>query len=235
VANSYFKFKQFTIRQDRSNFKVGTDGVLLGACADVSGKRYVLDIGTGTGLIALMVAQRCDALIMAIEPDIDSYSQAIENVNQSKWAKNIVVENCKLQDFNSVQKFDLIITNPPFFIRSLKNPDPLKSYARHNDSLTHADLMTGANRLLEEDGIIQLILPYEEGSVFIAEAHEYGFYCNSILKVRPLPDSEIKRLILGFSRKKMKTAERFLTIEKNKRYEFTQEYINLTKEFYLKF
>jgi tRNA1Val (adenine37-N6)-methyltransferase len=236
VPNSYFSFKQFTINQDRCAFKVGTDGVLLGACANVTGKKRILDIGTGTGLIALMLAQRIDSEITAIEPDHDSFSQASENIIMSKWNSKIRIENCSLQDFNPENSdFDLIVSNPPFFIDSLKNPDTVKSYTRHNDRLTHSDILTGADRLLNEDGLFQLILPYDEGNVFVAEAQELGFYCNSILKVRPVASSEIRRMILGFSRKRTKTAERFLTIEKGKRHEFTEEYIRLTKDFYLKF
>jgi tRNA1Val (adenine37-N6)-methyltransferase len=191
MANSYFRFKQFTINQDKCAFKVGTDGVLLGAYAGVTGRMKILDIGTGTGLVALMLAQRCDAEITAIEPDYDSFIQASENIRLSKWASRIRVENCTMQNyFPDKIKFDLIVTNPPYFVDSLKNPDPTKSNARHNDSLTHSDILTGAGRLLEEEGVLQLILPYDEGNIFIAEAQEYGFFCNSILKIRPMPSSE---------------------------------------------
>lgn len=236
MVNSYFKFKQFTIHQDKCAFKVGTDGVLLGAWADVSGRKRILDIGTGTGLVALMIAQRSDAEIIAIEPDYDSFIQAAENVRRSKWSRRIKVENTHLQDYipdNS--RFDLIVTNPPYFIDSLKNPDPAKSKARHNDSLTHSDILKGAGRLLDKDGLLQLILPYDEGNIFIAEAQEYGFYCSNILKIRPTQSAVIRRLILGFSRKTGMPAEHFLTIEKGKRHEFTDDYISLTKDFYLYF
>ena len=236
MPNSYFRFKQFTIYQDKSAFKVGTDGVLLGACANVSGRKKILDVGTGSGLIALMLAQRCDSGITAIESDYDAYSQASENFTMSKWSSRIRSENCTLQDFNPENSgFDLIVSNPPYFIDSLKNPDPVKSNARHNDNLTHSDILAGADRLLFDDGLLQLIMPYEEGNIFIAEAQEHGFYCDSILKIRPVPSSEIRRIILGFTRKRTKPAERFLTIEKGKRHEFTEEYINLTKDFYLNF
>jgi tRNA1Val (adenine37-N6)-methyltransferase len=236
MASNYFSFKQFTIKQERSAFRVGTDGVLLGACADVSGKTRILDIGTGTGLIALMLAQRCDAQIVAIEPDYDSFIQASGNVRRSKWMSRIKVENCTLQNYASGNKrFDMIVTNPPYFTGSLKNPDPAKSNARHNESLTHSDILTGACRLLDESGLLQLILPYDEGNIFIAEAQEYGFFCNSILKIRPLSSSEIRRLVLGFSRKRIKPSESLLTIEKGKRHDFTEEYINLTSDFYLRF
>ena len=236
MANNYFTFKQFTIHQDKSSFKVGTDGVLLGAVCDAAGAERILEIGTGTGLIALMQAQKSGASIVAIEPDYGSYCQACENVNGSIWKSRIKVLNSDLQSYMpETGKFGLIVTNPPYFTDSLRNPDPRKSLTRHNDSLTSGELLTGVTRLLEENGKFQLILPYVEGNIFIAEAVNYGFFCNSILKIRPLPDSEIRRLILTFSRKKTLPTEKFLTIEKGKRHEFTEEYINLTKEFYLKF
>lgn len=236
MANNYFSFKQFTINQDRSAFKVGTDGVLLGACADVSGVKNILDIGTGTGLIALMLAQRSEAEIVAIEPHEDSFVQACSNVAASKWNNRIKVGNISLQHYDpGLLQFELIVSNPPFFFDSLKNPDAGKASARHNDNLNNADLLEGADRLLAADGRLQVILPYAEGTILIAEAQEYGLYCNNMIKVRPLPTSEIRRLILTFSRKKQKATEQFLTIEHGKRHEFTEEYKNLTKDFYLKF
>lgn len=236
MANDYFSFKQFTIYQDKSTFKVGTDGVLLGASADITGVGTILDVGTGTGLIAIMLAQRCIATIVAIEPDDSSFIQSCENVKNCKWYNRISVEHTRLQDFNpEVDKFDMVVINPPYFNNSIKNPDPHKSAARHNDNLTSADILFNTSRLLKEDGRLQVIMPYIEGNVFIAEAATYGFYCNKLLKIRPLPDSEIRRLILTFSRKQLPLLERFLTIEKGKRHEFTEEYVNLTKDFYLKF
>jgi tRNA1Val (adenine37-N6)-methyltransferase len=236
MANDYFTFKQFSIYQDKCAFKVGTDGVLLGACANISGIKTILDIGTGTGLIALMLAQRSEAEIIAIEPDHNTFEQASRNVDDSKWNKRIKVENTDLQNFNPGKiKFDLIITNPPYFTDSLKNQDIRKSTARHNDNLTNDELLKGVSRLIAEHGRFQIILPYVEGSIFIAEAQEYGLYCNNILKIKPLPTSEIRRLILAFTKDKQKVSEKFLTIERGIRHEFTEEYIKLTKDFYLKF
>jgi tRNA1Val (adenine37-N6)-methyltransferase len=233
---SYFSFKQFTIYQDKCAFKVGTDGVLLGACADVSNTKAILDIGTGTGLISLMIAQRCNAQIVAIEPGLDSFEQASQNIKSSKWADRIQVKNIDLQNYNSSGlKFDLIVSNPPYFVDSLKNPDRRKAVSRHNDTLTNRDLLSGASGLLSETGKLQVIMPYAEGYVFIAEAAEYGLFCNNILKIRPLPTSEIRRLIITFSGQRTQTTESFLTIEHGKRHEFTEEYMNLTKDFYLKF
>jgi tRNA1Val (adenine37-N6)-methyltransferase len=235
MANNYFSFKQFTIYQDKSVFKVGTDGVLLGAVTDITGVRSILDIGSGTGLISIMLAQRSDAAITTIEPDLESYIQTTENVSRCNWNNRIKVEHTDLQKFNpALGNFDLIITNPPYFSGSLKSPDPRKSATRHNDSLTSVELIENVVKLLNDEGRFQLIMPYAEGNIFIAGANKYGLYCNNILKIRPLPNSEIRRLILTFSRIRKKPVEKFLTIEHG-RHQFTEDYINLTKDFYLKF
>ena len=134
-----------------------------------------------------------------------------------------------------LKEFDLIVTNPPFFADSLKNPDPRKSSSRHNDTLTNDAFLSGASRLLAEGGRLQVIMTYVEGNLLISEAHGHGFYCNSIIKIRPLPTSDIRRTILTFSKQRFNPAEKFLTIEHGKRHEFTEEYKDLTKDFYLKF
>jgi tRNA1Val (adenine37-N6)-methyltransferase len=237
MPNNYFRFKQFTVNQDKAAFKVGTDGVLLGACADLSGAKRILDIGTGTGLIAMMAAQRSQADIVAIEPDEDSYSQAAENVKNSLWSDRIVLVNKEFQRFSTdcINKFDVIITNPPFFKDSLKNPDVAKSSTRHSDSLSSEDILRGSGKLLNDNGSLQLILPYVEGTLFIAEAIDFGFFCNRIIKIKPNPAGEIIRLILKFERSKKLLSERFLTIETGIRHRYTEEYKEITKEFYLKF
>lgn len=236
MANSYFSFKQFTIYQDKSAFKVGTDGVLLGASADVSGVRRILDIGSGTGLIALMLAQRSDAEIVAIEPDYESYVQICSNVSLCRWSSRIRVEHTNLQGYKpGEEKYDLIVTNPPYFKSSMKCPDPRKSITRHNDSLSSVELLSGVARLLDTNGIFQLIMPYAEGAIFIAEAQQFGLFCSHILKIKPLPASEIRRLIMTFSRERITVSEKFLTIERGARHDFTEDYRNLTKDFYLKF
>jgi tRNA1Val (adenine37-N6)-methyltransferase len=236
VGNNYFSFKKFTIFQDKSAFKVGTDGVLLGAMADISDVKRILEIGSGTGVISIMLAQRSKAEIVSLEPDHESFIESCNNVILCKWKGRITVINSDLQNYDpGAEKFDLIVTNPPYFSDSLRNPDPRKSSARHNHTLTTEDLLNGVTKLLENNGVFQLIMPYVEGNIFIAEAQQYGFYCRSIVKIKPLPTSETRRLVLSFSRERQKVTERFLTIESGKRHEFTDEYINLTKDFYLKF
>jgi tRNA1Val (adenine37-N6)-methyltransferase len=237
MSNSYFKFKQFTIYQDKSAFKVGTDGVLLGACADLSETKRILDVGTGTGLIAIMAAQRTNAEIIAIEPDDESFIQASENIKLCKWSDRIKILNTGFESFYLTEnhQFDTIITNPPYFRNSLKNPDTVKSAARHTCSLSSDEILEGAKRLLEKRGSLQLILPFAEGSIFIAEAQEFGFYCNRIIKIKPVPSGEIKRLILKFERIKKPLSEKFLTIETGTRHRYTEDYKEFTKDFYLNF
>jgi tRNA1Val (adenine37-N6)-methyltransferase len=235
MANNYFNLKQFTINQEKAAFKVGTDGVLLGAYADVRSAKRILDVGTGTGLIALMLAQRCDAKIVAIEPDHESFLQSCENINRSRWADRIIVIESSLQEFDDARKFDLIVTNPPFFSDSIRNPDSRKAIARHNDTLTPGDILKHSSGLMSQQGRLQLIMPFIEGNIFIAEAADYGFFCQDLLRIKPLPTSEIRRLILAFGRERKKPAEKFLTIEHGKRHEFTEEYKKLTGEFYLHF
>jgi tRNA1Val (adenine37-N6)-methyltransferase len=197
----------------------------------------VLDIGTGTGLIAIMCAQRSGANIVAIEPDENSYQQAAKNVMECRWSDRIMVLNSDIQSFASgaEKKIDVIVSNPPYFRDSLLNPDKIKSATRHSFSLSSDDLLNGAELLLTDDGSLQIILPYEEGTLFIAEAASRGFYCNSIIKIKPFPEGKVIRMILKFERVKKTTREKFLTIETGSRHNYTEEFKELTKDFYLKF
>jgi tRNA1Val (adenine37-N6)-methyltransferase len=235
MANNYFNFRQFTIRQEKAAFKVGTDGVLLGACADFSGEGKILDIGTGTGLTAIMAAQRSDAAIDAIEPDKDSFEQALENVRGCKWAERINVFHSDLQNYipENEQKYYSIITNPPYFRDSLRNPDEKISSARHAFSLSSDDILKCCSKLLTKDGNLQIILPYVEGTLFIAEAGIYGFFCSNIIKVKPNPSGKVIRMIMKFERTKRPVHEKFLTIETGVRHQYTDDYKEVTKEFYL--
>lgn len=235
MPNDFFSFKQFMIRQERCAFKVGTDGVLLGAYADVTDAERILDIGSGTGLIAIMLAQRSEARIVAIEPDTESFGQLSENISKCRWKDKISMVNSLLQEYDPGFRFGLIVSNPPYFINSVRNPDERKSGARHNDNLPHTELLQGVSRLLEKNGRFQVIMPFAEGNVLIAEASAFGLHCNEILKIKPLPSAQVRRLVVTFSSQKTKTVEKFLTIEHGPRHEFTEEYRALTKDFYLKF
>ena len=235
MSRDYFQFKQFTVWQGKSAFRVGTDGVLLGAIADTAGRRRILDIGTGTGLIALMLAQRCDAEIVAIEPHRDSFLQARGNTHQSPWPNRIKLVNISLQDFNPGDMlFDLIVSNPPWFIDSLRCPDPARSAARHDDTLSGHDLLEGVLRLLSYDGIFQVIMPVTEGRIFIEKALSYGMHCSGITHISPTQSSLPKRMVISLGRQKSDISEHFLAIEKGKRHEYTSEFLELVKDFYLK-
>ncbi len=216
--------------------KVGTDGVLLGAWADVGEAKSILDVGTGTGLIAIMLAQRSDAAIDAVEVDSMSALQAKENVSNSSWASRITVENKSFQEFSSECSFryDLIVSNPPYFINSHKSPSEGRSLARHTDELPYDDLLKGINALLSSKGRFAGIFPYVEGNIFIAKAATYGLYCNKKVNVLGKRKGTIKRLLLEFSCIKEPLTERSLAIRCDQE-GYAPEYKQLTKDFYLNF
>jgi tRNA1Val (adenine37-N6)-methyltransferase len=238
MGNNYFKFKQFTINQNNDVFRVGTDGVLLGAWTGTEGVRSVLDIGTGTGLIALMLAQRIpDATIVALEPDEESFLCAEANVKKAGADGAITLKRADLISFAQENDtiFELIITNPPYFSDSLRNPDPVKAGFRHSFSLPSSEIISFAVRFLSENGRLSLILPYTEGNVFVAEAALSGLYCIRMTKVRALHNSDPNRLLLEFSRQRKPLSVKILTIGHPAHGGYTAEYKDLTKEFYLNF
>ncbi|MCA1756147.1 MAG: methyltransferase [Bacteroidales bacterium] len=237
MGNNWFDFKQFRIVQEKSAFRVGTDGVLLGAWASFEKRKQIVDAGTGTGLIALMAAQRSGAIIRAIEPDQSSAEEARINVKASPWSGRIVVKNISLQELaeSSEPVYDMIVSNPPFFTDSLPNRDQRLSAARHNITLSQNDLLESADRLLAPGGVLSLILPWEEGNVFIASASGYGFYCNRLTRVKPLPSLPAHRIMMEFSRVQVPLQSDWLIISSGERNHFTAEYRALTKDFYLQF
>ncbi|MCK5029173.1 MAG: methyltransferase [Bacteroidales bacterium] len=237
MPNDYFKFKQFTICQDKCAMKVGTDGVLLGSWANCENARSILDIGAGTGLITLMLAQRSNAFIDAVEIDESACIQANENVTKSNWKDLIQIMNLPFQEFcNSTnKKYDLIVSNPPYFQNSLFAPDKKRTDARHNSNFELEDLLNGALELMTDDGVLSIILPYLEGNFFILKASEKDLYCTRQTKVLPKPGREPKRLLLEFMKIKKPLIEQEIIIELNKRHEYSDAYKNLTKDFYLAF
>jgi len=213
--------------------KVGIDGVLLGVWADTKNSNNILDIGTGTGLISLMLAQRSNAQITAIDIEEDAAIQATENVRNSPWADRIKVILSSLQEFSPDSSFDLIVSNPPYFVNSLKAPSEGRTTARHTESLSHEDLIECAIRLLSPQGRICLILPVNEGLKCVEFARSKGLFCSKQVKVFPKPDTEAKRLLLEFSLEKTELQTSELSIEKE-RHQYTPEFSSLAKDFYLK-
>ena len=236
MPNTWFDFKQFRVVQKDSAFKVGTDGVLLGAWCSVEGDGMVLDIGSGTGLIALMIAQRSSALITAIEPDSLSAKEARLNFDSSPWSDRLQIENISLQDFkNSGKKFDHIVSNPPYFTSSLLNDDSRVSGARHNYSLSSKQILEASSEMLNTGGKLSVILPYTEANLMIAEASDYSLYCNRMLNIKPLPGKAVKRILLEFSNISKPLTTGILVVETGKRHSYSHEYRGLTGDFYLNF
>lgn len=233
MANSYFTFKQFTVRHDRCAMKVGTDGVLLGAWTDVSASRRILDVGTGTGLIALMLAQRCEAFITGIDIDAEAVGQAAENMVASPWKERVEVMLQDVCDYTPTELFDTIVSNPPFFIQSLKCPDCRRSTARHTDTLDAERLFAAAGRLLHPDGRFSLILPAEQKEDVVAVAAGRGFSLSRHTAVVTRPGLPPKRSLLEFRKAGGDCHEDELVIELS-RHVYSEEYIALTRAFYLK-
>ncbi len=243
MANHIFQFKQFTIDQSLCAMKVGTDGVTLGAVADVEKARRVLDIGCGTGLLCLMTAQRNGtAEIVGIDIDEDAVRGATQNCESSKWAGRISIVGKSLQEFVEAapSSFDKIITNPPYFEDSLKAPKASRTLARHTDSLPFSELASSASTLLSDDGSLSIILPTDAHEKFEKIAEEYGLYLRKKTLVYPKPGAEVKRVVGEFVKIKndeckMQNVEiETLTVETDVRHQYTDDYIRLTKEFYLK-
>lgn len=197
MANSYFQFKQFTVFQKNSAMKVGTDGVLLGAWSGQNRRNYsrILDIGTGTGLIALMLTQRFGCAVDALEPDAGSYHDACRNVAQSPWPHLINVHHTSLQQFAEKaprHHYDLIVCNPPFFERSQKSPYAGRNQARHNDNLPLDDLLSCSAGLLSAQGCFCVILPASIAG-FTQKIHSHQLFCRLKTEVHPTPTKPPKR------------------------------------------
>lgn len=234
---SQFNFKQFTIQQDRCAMKVGTDGVLLGAWTPLINNPYsILDIGTGTGLIALMLAQRSNAeQIDAIEIDDDAYEQATENFENSPWNDRLYCYHAGLDEFveEVEEEFDLIVSNPPFYTDDYKSGDDQRDNARFEDSLPFEELVEAADFFLSDNGIFALIVPFKEEEKIIALCQDSQLFPLKITRVKGTPTAEIKRSLLAFTRIEQTPFIDELVIEIG-RHNYTPEYVALTKDFYLK-
>ena len=232
-----FKFKEFTVNQDRCAMKIGTDGVLLGALTSVDHNPYnVLDIGAGTGILSLMIAQRCHAdQIEAIEIDDDAFEQCAENFENSPWADRLFCFHASLLEYIEAvdEKFDLIICNPPFYSEDYKTKDSARDIARFSDAMPLEHIIFAVINFLSEKGKFSIVLPFKDEEKYIEEASLIGLFPNRILRVRGNEKSEIKRSLIEFSylESPIKISELIIETE---RHQYTEDYINLTKDFYLK-
>jgi tRNA1Val (adenine37-N6)-methyltransferase len=238
MPNTAFAFKQFNVKQDKCAMKVGTDAVLLGSWIQPNGSTHILDIGTGTGVIALMLAQKTNASIVGIDIDVSATQQAQENVDESKFKNSITLFNTSFQDYvkTTALKFQLIVSNPPFFEQSLKSSDEKRSNARHADVLPFDDLLDGVIKLLDVKGKFCLILPTLEAEKFRNMAQKKGLYLSKLLRVKSRVDKDTdKRHLMQFEFTPTEFSEETIAIEEDERHSYTQAYKELTKAYYINF
>lgn len=234
MANNYFQFKKFKIVQDGCAMKVGTDGCLLGGWFDCSQSRNILDVGSGSGLIAIMAAQRCNATVTGVEIDSDAAIQAIENVNNSPWSDRIRIINEDLLSYTTAERFDTIVSNPPYFVNSLKCDNDARTTARHSDTLSNNDFFRKCKELLTEEGKISIIIPSDISTDWQEVAKSNGFHTSRITHIKTTPDKMAKRVLIEFSTcKPQEMFEETLILEK-KRGVYSDEAQNILKDFYLK-
>jgi len=218
--------------------KVGTDGVLLGAwCSLESLPKTILDIGTGTGIISLMLAQRSSAItIDGVEVDPSAYMQTVDNFENSDWSDRLYCYNASFQKFvddTNKETYDLIVSNPPFYTEDYITKNSSRNKARFTSSLTFKELIGGISKILSKSGFFSTIIPFKEESTFICLAEQHSLHLNKICRVQGNKNSDIKRSLMTFSFNKVKISETNLIIE-NSRHKYTKEYEELTNNFYLK-
>jgi tRNA1Val (adenine37-N6)-methyltransferase len=237
MGNQYFKFKQFTINQHNTAMKVGVDAVLLGSWANPGNAKEVLDIGTGTGLLSLMLAQKSEARITAIDIDEGSCMQANLNVKASKWPNRIDVQKISIQEFvaNTSDKYDFIICNPPFFNSSLVSPDTKRTLARHDASLGLDELFRSVARLLTKNGRFVMIYQYDRKEEVLAEATNNKLFPSKALVIKGNEHKSPNRVVFEFSWKPTDCEESEIAIRHSGTNEYTSAYKELTQDYYLKF
>lgn len=236
MSQTYFQFKKFRIDQDKCSMKVGTDGVLLGAWCDVANCKKILDVGTGTGLITLMLAQRSLANIDGIEIDEEAVIQASANFKNSIWSNRIKIYHSLFQNFTCEKKYDLIVSNPPFFSNSFKSPIHSRNIARHTESLSFESLIQNSVNHLNDNGKLCVIIPFEMGERFIQLCRQENLMVKRICEVKTSPLKTPKRLLLEAKKEyNGLCTKEIITIETGTRHSYSSEYIELTKDFYLNF
>lgn len=238
LCNMPFRFKQFVVDDSACPMKVGTDSVLLGAWANLGNKRNILDIGTGCGLLALMAAQRSQGEITGIDIDGQSTCSASLNFSNSPWAGRLRAVNISLQNYLMHAEngsFDHIVTNPPFFNNSLKSPEQSRNAVRHTDTLPFSLLAEASAKLLSVSGHLSLVLPVTEGNLFILLAADAGLYLCRKTEVVPTAGKAANRLLLEFSRITQPPPDDEIIMLRDSDRKYTEEYISLTRDFYLNF
>jgi tRNA1Val (adenine37-N6)-methyltransferase len=235
---SIFQFKQFSVNQDQTAMKIGTDGVLLGAWTPIDNNpKSVLDIGTGTGIIALMLAQRCDAeQIDALEIDENAYEQAVENFEGSPWGDRLFCFHAGLDEFidDPEDEYDLIVSNPPFFSEDYRSANEQRDLARFQEAMPFEELVEAADLLLSENGIFSVIIPFNEEDRFIELCAEVELFPIKVTRVKGTQNTKIVRSLLAFKRYELSVLTADELVIEISRHEYTPEYISLTKDFYLK-
>jgi len=234
MSETTFRFKQFTIHQDKCAMKVGTDAVLLGAWVNPNGSQRILDIGTGTGIVALMLAQKSSGVIHAVDIDEGAFLQCKENFRISPWPNRLLPFHISFQEFAEACeiKYDLIVSNPPYFHHASKPPEELRSQARHHDQLTFEDLLLGTKRILSADGKLCVILPNKEGMEFMDIAMRHGLFCQRMMKVKTKQDKPEKRVMMEFTTRFGVMDESGIIIH-DAIDQFSDEYRQLTGAYYL--
>lgn len=232
-----FFFKKFGMFHHRSTMRVGTDAVLFARWVGVSCSDRVLDVGTGSGIIPLMLAQREAGRVDAIELDFDSCEEARQNFEISVWSDKLAVFNEDVRFFadNAKEKYDLIVSNPPFYSSDVKPIREKKVMARHVSTLSYQDLLVSARKMLKDDGRLAVVLPYYESRLFIKDAEKQGFYLQKEFLISPIEGKEPNRVNLQFGLNNQQCDDRVLFTIRNKDYLYTAEYKEFLKDFYLDF
>jgi tRNA1Val (adenine37-N6)-methyltransferase len=229
-----FRFRQFEIEDDHSSMRVGTDAMLLGSWIDPGRSRRILDIGTGCGVLALMMAQKSEAEIIGIDIDEDSAGQASENFLASPWKEKLTACNCSFQDYvaRELPGFELVLTNPPYFTKSLQSPVGKRNRARHDNHLTKQELLEGVSRVLSLTGKFCLILPAELADPFITDAVKSNLYLNKRLMIIPKPGKDPTRIVMEFSFFHISEIQTDRIIIRNSDGTYTEDYRSFTDEFH---
>ncbi len=237
MSNSWFCFKKFKINQDKTAMKVGVDSLLFGVSAGFCNPNNVLDIGAGTGLLSFMAEQRTNAKITAIEIDYDAYNQCVENIIMNSKESKIDILNISVQKFvlKTDNKFDHIICNPPFFENSFLSKDNTKNIARHTVQLTYNELIICVSSLLSKNGIFSVIVPFDNLEKLMQLSLENFLFCKREILIFPKENKTANRVILEFSKLKKKMKNEMIIVRDKNTNEYTTQYKELTKDFYLNF